>query len=50
MAGRKTDIVDDVRQIRLGKSPPIPEPETYALMMAGLAAIVFIARRRKMPR
>ncbi|MDQ2733878.1 MAG: PEP-CTERM sorting domain-containing protein [Pseudomonadota bacterium] len=26
---------------------PIPEPETYALMLAGLAAIVFAARRRR---
>ncbi len=26
---------------------PIPEPETYALFMAGLAAVGFMARRRK---
>lgn len=26
---------------------PIPEPETYALMLGGLAAVAFIARRRR---
>jgi hypothetical protein len=26
---------------------PIPEPETYAMMLAGLGLIGFIARRRK---
>ena len=26
---------------------PIPEPETYALLMAGLAAVGFMSRRRK---
>ena len=26
---------------------PIPEPETYALMLAGLAAVGFVGRRRK---
>ena len=46
--GAETDIVTDVRQIRLGGPvAAIPEPETYALMMAGLAAIGFIGRRRK---
>ena len=26
--------------------PPVPEPQTYALMLAGLAIIVTVARRR----
>lgn len=26
---------------------PIPEPETYALMLAGLGAVAFVARRRR---
>ncbi len=26
---------------------PIPEPETYALMLAGLAVVGFVARRRR---
>ena len=30
-----------------GVTAPIPEPETYALMLAGLGVVGFVARRRK---
>lgn len=33
--------------INFGSTPVIPEPETYAMMLAGLAAIGFVARRRR---
>jgi hypothetical protein len=43
----EADIVADVDQIRLGVVGVIPEPETYALMLAGLGALGFLARRGK---
>lgn len=42
--GVDRDFDDLVIGIRLN---PIPEPETYALLLAGLGAIGFIARRRQ---
>ena len=35
-------------QIDTGGVIPIPEPETYALMLAGLGALGMVARRRKL--
>ena len=32
-----------------GATPAIPEPQTYALLLAGLGAVVFIAVRRRRP-
>lgn len=30
-----------------GQTPPVPEPETYALLLAGLGVVAMAARRRK---
>jgi PEP-CTERM motif len=45
-------LIDDVTFTGTGTfndvpSAPVPEPETYAMMMAGLGVMGFIARRRK---
>lgn len=48
-AGTESDIVADTRQVRfeLGDvTTPIPEPATYALMLAGLGVVGFMARRK----
>lgn len=56
-AGTFTFFVNDLSLVAGGTVPvsgviqtqvsAIPEPETYALMMAGLAAVGFMSRRRK---
>ncbi|MBC7735413.1 MAG: FxDxF family PEP-CTERM protein [Bacteriovorax sp.] len=33
-----------------GGTNPVPEPETYALMLGGLGVLGFVARRRKLAR
>lgn len=40
--GDDVEIDDDTRHV-----PSIPEPETYAMLLAGLGMLGFIARRRK---
>jgi hypothetical protein len=41
--GRYLNIIRGPGEI----TAPVPEPETYAMMLAGLAAIGFLARRRQ---
>lgn len=36
-----------VDNVSLVATAPVPEPETYAMMLAGLGAVGFMARRRK---
>lgn len=45
--GPEVDIVADVNQIRLTIASAVPEPETFALLLAGLGMMGFVARRRK---
>jgi hypothetical protein len=35
--------------VSLAAVPAVPEPSTYALMLAGIGAIAFVARRRRSP-
>ncbi len=39
-------LIDDIN-LGLAAAAPIPEPETYALMLLGLAGVCAIARRRR---
>ncbi len=42
-----TDFAGGFTLNTTGTLAPVPEPETYALMLAGLALLGFVARRRK---
>ena len=39
--------INGIMGTREGFQPPIPEPETYALMLAGLGMVGWLARRRR---
>jgi hypothetical protein len=45
--GAATSRTDSRRST--GATPAVPEPQTYALLLAGLCAIVFVAVRRRRP-
>lgn len=48
LTGLDGTVFQDIRQVRLGGFVgAVPEPETYAMLLAGLGAVAFVARRRK---
>ena len=50
----KLDMSDDTKKSydkeKHTHVSPIPEPETYAMLLAGLAAIAFMSRRKSFPK
>lgn len=40
------NIVSGIDSVSFSTAPPVPEPETYALMLTGLSIISYIARRK----
>ena len=48
--GTESDLIHDTRQVRFALAPAIPaipEPTTYALMLAGLGVVGYLIRRRR---
>lgn len=48
--GTESDLIHDTRQVRFAIAPAIPaipEPSTYALMLAGLGVVGYLIRRRR---
>jgi len=38
--------VDQLKQTQISGLTPVPEPETYAMLLAGLGLVGFAARRK----
>ncbi len=43
----KVDSISNATLYKTGMAAPVPEPETYAMLLAGLGMVGLIARRRK---
>ncbi len=45
--GNNVDVWPTVNNLVLASAMPVPEPETYAMMLTGLGLVGFLARRRR---